>query len=250
MTSSESGQGSRSDLDALAGVFQSLVRSMMGGEATLQLEALVEFARSGVPGADHASITLVPRGGGPETVGATGPLASEADSLQYSLDEGPCMEALGQSDMVWVNDLARDDHYPRFAPQAVGLGVRSMLSTRLFLSENDRAGLNLYAERPSAFSANDLPLAAIFASYASLLLINRLHQDQVMRLERALESNREIGIAMGILMSQHRWSQTEAFDRLVTSSQHLNRRLRDIAAEVKAGRQLPPNRPRKAGHTG
>ncbi len=226
-------------LDTLADIFQSLVRSMMGGNGTLELDSVVEYARSGVPGADHASITMVVRGRQPETLGATSSLALEADQLQYELHEGPCMEALGQSDLVWVNDLARDNQFPQFAPQAVRLGVRSMLSTRLFLAENDRAGLNLYSQQPSAFSSSDLPMAAIFASYASLLLMNRLHEDKVMRLERALESNREIGVAMGILMAQERWSQTEAFERLVTSSQHLNRRLRDIAAEVTSTRRLP-----------
>lgn len=240
MTDPAGDAGPGTGLESLAEVFRSLVRTMMQEAGSLQIEAVVEYARSGVPGADHASITMVPRGGRPETVSATGPLAVEADRLQYSLGEGPCMEALGQSDLVWVNDLTRAEEFPRFAPEAVSLGVRSMLSTRLFLSESDRAGLNLYSERPFAFSAADLPMAAIFASYASLLMMNRLHQDQVMQLERALESNREIGVAMGILMAQQRWSQTEAFDRLVTSSQHLNRRLRDIAAEVARTRQLPP----------
>jgi GAF domain-containing protein len=243
MTNSTGGGDPVASLDSLANSFQSLVRTMIDGKGTLELDAVVDYARSAVPGADDGSITIVARGRDPETLGATGSLALEADQLQYQLNEGPCMEALGQSDLVWVNDLARDTHFPRFAPEAVGLGVRSMLSTRLFLTENDRAGLNLYSKRTSAFSSSDLPLAAIFASYASLLLMNRLHEDKVLRLERALESNREIGVAMGILMAQRRWSQAEAFERLVTSSQHLNRRLRDIAAEVTSTRRLPrPNR--------
>ena len=140
-------------------------------------------------------------------------------------------------------DLALDEQFPRFSPAAVGMGVRSMLATRLFLSDRERGALNLYSVRPGAFDAGQLPVAAIFASYASLLLGNRSNEDKVLRLERALESNREIGVAMGILTAHRRWTQAEAFDRLVQASQNLNRRLRDIAAEVNRTRRLPRDRP-------
>lgn len=43
---------------------------------------------------------------------------------------------------------------------------------------------------------------------------------------------RRIGMAMGILMSAYKLSETEAFDLLVVVSQHHNRKLRDIADDV------------------
>jgi len=119
-----------------------------------------------------------------------------------------------------------------------------MLSTRLYLSQRNRAGLNLYATSAGAFEPDHLALAAIFASYSSLLLLNGMHQDTLMRMERTLESNREIGVAMGILMAQRQRSQSDAFDLLVKASQNLNRRLRDIAAEVTETRRLPGERGR------
>lgn len=73
-----------------------------------------------------------------------------------------------------MDDLATDDRYPRFSPGAIELGVRSMLSARLYLSAHDRAALTLYSARPYAFSEEQNPLLAIFASFASLLLLNRL----------------------------------------------------------------------------
>jgi hypothetical protein len=227
----------------MATQFQDLVRSMADSDRGLDLDAVLSFARSAIAGADHAAISLARNGQDPRTTASTGELPMRVDALQYAFNEGPCVAALDQSDVVWVDDLATDAQFPRFAPAAVELGVRSMLSTRLFLSEHDHAALNLYSMRAGGFEADNVPLAAIFASYASLLLMNQLHEDRVMRLERALESNREIGVAMGILMAQHRWSQSEAFDRLVSASQHLNRRLRDIAAEVKSTMKLPAKRP-------
>ena len=49
---------------------------------------------------------------------------------------------------------------------------------------------------------------------------------------KALETNREIGVAMGILMQQHRFTRQEAFDVLRVASQNSNRKLADIAGEV------------------
>lgn len=51
-------------------------------------------------------------------------------------------------------------------------------------------------------------------------------------LERALTTNREIGIAMGVLMSTHKLTSGHAFDLLRRVSQHTNRKLNEIAAAV------------------
>jgi ANTAR domain len=51
-------------------------------------------------------------------------------------------------------------------------------------------------------------------------------------LDVALQSSRNIGAAIGILMSLHKISQTQAFDLLCVASQRSNRKLRDLALEV------------------
>lgn len=241
-----------SPLEAMATQFQALLRSMIDDAGVLHMESVVRYATVAINGADHAAITLVRAGRDPETVFSTGELPLKVDALQYSLGQGPCVAALSKNDLVLVNDLSSDERFPQFAPGAVGLGVRSMLSTRLVLSQNDRAALNLYARRPGAFHLTQVPLAAIFASYASLLLTNQLHEDHILDLERALESNREIGVAMGILMAQQHCTREQAFEQLAAASQHLNRRLLDIAGEVNLTGQVPTKRQQKPepGSTG
>ncbi len=227
------------ELEAMANQFQELIRDMVGVDGTLQMEAVMDQVTAAIPGAEHAAISLSRHGREPVTVYSTGELPVRVDAVQYSLDEGPCVFALEQNDIVWVNDLSADPLFPRFGPAAVQLGVRSMLSTRLMLSQTNRAALNLYATEAFAFQPAHLPIAAIFSSYASLLLINQLLDDQVVNLERALESNREIGVAMGILMAAGRYTQAEAFEQLARASQNLNRRLHDIASEVALTGALP-----------
>lgn len=55
---------------------------------------------------------------------------------------------------------------------------------------------------------------------------------QVANLEIALDSNRDIGTAIGILMNAHLVPHNEAFTMLRTASQHSHRKLRDIATDV------------------
>jgi AmiR/NasT family two-component response regulator len=59
-----------------------------------------------------------------------------------------------------------------------------------------------------------------------------------------LETNREIGVAMGILKATGQLTQDQAFDQLRTASQTLNRKLHDIAADVTATGQLPRAAPK------
>jgi AmiR/NasT family two-component response regulator len=51
-------------------------------------------------------------------------------------------------------------------------------------------------------------------------------------LQRALVSNRRIGMAIGVLMERHRLTEERAFDRLRDLSQRSNVKLRDVAEQL------------------
>jgi ANTAR domain-containing protein/DnaJ-like protein len=61
---------------------------------------------------------------------------------------------------------------------------------------------------------------------------------QVSQLTVARDSNRRIGMAMGIIMRQRRVDEARAFDVLRGSSQKTNRKLRDIAEDVIRDRRV------------
>jgi hypothetical protein len=70
------------------------------------------------------------------------------------------------------------------------------------------------------------------------------HRAAALRLERdnlrvALETNRSISAAVGILMALHQLTQDDAFDLLVRVSQNTNRKLRDVAESVVRTGVLP-----------
>ena len=72
--------------------------------------------------------------------------------------------------------------------------------------------------------------------------------EQVENLQRALLSNREIGVAMGVLMTRHHVTRDQAFGLLRMASQNSNRKLHDVALEVTDTGALPRitgDRPRR-----
>jgi AmiR/NasT family two-component response regulator len=60
----------------------------------------------------------------------------------------------------------------------------------------------------------------------------RSAEDKTANLERALASNRRIGIAVGILMCRHQLTDDRAIEMLRTHSQHRNVKVRDLAEAV------------------
>ena len=67
------------------------------------------------------------------------------------------------------------------------------------------------------------------------------------QLRSALDSNRSIGTATGILMVTHRLTAAQAFALLTRASQDSNRKLRDVAASVVSDGRLP-FRPTEVDH--
>ena len=69
------------------------------------LHAIAHAARDSVPGFDHVGVTVVQGGGAVATMASTGQLVRDMDTLQYELDQGPCLDALRQERLVLVEDL-------------------------------------------------------------------------------------------------------------------------------------------------
>ena len=57
-------------------------------------------------------------------------------------------------------------------------------------------------------------------------------EERTEHLQRALASNRRIGMAIGILMRERRCTEEQAFDALRQTSMQCNLKLRDVAERV------------------
>jgi GAF domain-containing protein len=200
----------------------------------------VRLAVRAIPHAGHCTLTLLRGHQRPHSVAASGPTPLAVDELQYTVGEGPCLDAATGDDLVLVNDLAADRRWPRFSSLcAARTGVQAMLCVRLSLAGLDRAAINFYSDQTDVFADVDVSVATVLAPLAASALQAHLYQQEVAQLERALTTSRQIGAAVGIMMAQRGLTYEEAFDQLRDASQHLNVKLRDIAAEVQWTGTLP-----------
>ena len=198
---------------------------------TSALARIVESAVDTVDGCMAAGVTVA----GVDwyrTPAATEQLVRDVDEFQYSTGEGPCLDALREHAVFRTGDLAADPRWPRFGEKAAELGINSMLSYRLFSDGDTFGSLNLYAQEHDAFSDRAVDVGAVFAAHAGLALGHAQDRDTARNLEQALDSNRRVGMAIGILMARHRLDEHAAFALLRGASQHANRKLRVMAEEV------------------
>jgi hypothetical protein len=197
------------------------------------LDGLIYAAIRHIPGAEWASITHYRQ---PQfrTVASSDPRATEADALQYELGSGPCLDAIVEDTVFCPDDIANDPHWPEFGRRASEqFGVASMLSFRLEIEAQDVIGcLNLYSREHGAFNDADLTTGLLLATHAAWALASETASNKAATLENAMESNRDIGIAMGILMSTHKITREAAFDLLRIASQGTHRKVREVAADV------------------
>lgn len=198
------------------------------------LQAIVVHAKRSIPGTEDAAITVQRAEESYITVAATGELPGRVDAIQYQTGQGPCLAAIRDHHTFLVDDYRSDQRWPLFATRAVEeTGVLSMLSHRLFLEEEETIGaLNLYSTKPDAFTDESLDVLNLYATHAAVVLDAAKSRIKSQHLERALASNRRIGMAIGILMSRYKLSAHDAFDVLRIASQNGHRKLSGVAEDV------------------
>lgn len=209
-------------------------------ELQVDPQRLAHVARTALPHSDHCSVTLLRPHRPPSTIAATGEIPRLVDQVQYSLGEGPCLDAAVRDGATLAPDLRTEPRWSAFSRRCVReTGVHGILGLRLVLGGSDHAALNFYADDPGRLEAQDVAVASIFAPFAALAVESTLRREDVTHLQDALTSSRQIGTAIGIIMSRELVNAEAAFEVLRRSSQELNRKLRDIAAEVAMTGRVP-----------
>lgn len=217
-------------------IFADIARLLQAQEDTRStLDQIMALAPQAVA-CDYAGITLLHGRRDVETAAASDELVRKADALQYDLGEGPCLQAIWSHDTFVVEDVASDERWPHWGPMAAEMGLHSILAIRLFTAGTTHGALNLYGATPRLFDADDVAVAHVFATHASVALAAARQQDN---LRRAIDARHLIGQAQGILMERFDIDADRAFAVLRRYSQDSNVKLRTIAEQVVSGRQLP-----------
>lgn len=193
------------------------------------LQRVVDLGHAEIDGCDGVSMMMIRKGGLVSTPAYSSPVARDSDLAQYEADEGPCLEAIRAHQTVIIDDLATETRWPGYRARALELGVRAMISFRLFVHEDTIGALDFYSTTPHAFDRAAQLYGQVFASHAAVAMKAAITQGGM---AAALQSRDTIGQAKGILMERESLTAAAAFERLRALSQQHHTLLRDLAEEI------------------
>jgi GAF domain-containing protein len=223
--------------DELAAVFARMSGLLLSSETVNSaLELVTALARETVADTDGAGVTLLDEHGDRVTAAATDPLVSRVDDLQYELDEGPCLTAWERRVLVRVEDLTREDRWPRWVAAAGVTGMRAGLSTPLVAGDEALGALKVYSRHAGAYGDHDEHLLTMFAAHAAVLLANVRSFEDAKRVSDELRDSMRVrdlvNMAKGVLMARESVAERTAFLLLTGMARDQGRPLREVADAV------------------
>jgi len=200
------------------------------------LELVTALAHDTIAASSGAGVTLIDDTGRRSTAATSHSPVEQADTLQYQLNEGPCLTAWAHRALVRIDDTGDEPRWPRWCASARRFGVVSVLSVPLVAGDRALGAMKVYSPQSSAFDATAERRLGMFAPQAAVMLANmQSHQaatELSEGLQQALRSRDTIATAKGILMARDGVDEDAAFAMLVSASQREQTKLRDVAQAI------------------
>ena len=216
-------------------VFASLAEIVYASDDFTQVyDAIVAAAPKLVDGCDRASLMLLSNGRF-DTAAATDEVAETVDRLERELGEGPCLDAIMDEAVYRDADLTTASAWPRLKERVLAeTPVRGIAGFRLIAGDRKSGALNLFSDSPDGLTSRSIDQAIVLAAFVTVALMASEQGAAAASLRAGLESNREIGKAVGLMMAFHKINDEEAFQILRKASQDMNVKLIEVARQVVA----------------
>jgi GAF domain-containing protein len=117
--------------------------------------------------------------------------------------------------------------------------IRAALGFPLRLDDTPLGAIAMYSPCAGFFTTDRTAVASVYADHAAVALARVSERLAAENLRAALQTNREIAMAIGILMNAHRLTKDQAFDLLRVASQRRHRKVHELASEVVLTGELP-----------
>lgn len=197
-------------------------------------------------GVSGAGISMASHGGNRSVVCATDDVSSRIEDLQFTLGEGPCVDAAIAGRPVMVADIARADPlarglWPAFMKDAEREGVRAVFAFPLSIGQVNVGVLDLYRSTAGPLSEVNLAAALVAAEAATLALLELTTDEagEVLWSPVSLtKASLEVYQATGIVQVQLNLGTGEALLTLKAHAFSSGRRLAEVAADVVAHRLI------------
>ena len=170
----------------------------------------------------------------------TGSVAALIEELQYTLGEGPCIDAYHTSTAVSEPDLVapRTPRWPAFTPKVIDAGARAIFGFPIRIGAARIGALNLYRDRPGPLSddhhADALVMADVIAR--TVLTLQAGIEPGSISAEFGTDIHAVVHQAAGMVSVQLGISVADALVRLRAHAFATDRPLTEVAGEVVARR--------------
>ena len=194
-------------------------------------------------GVDGAAISLLTTSAARQTLAATDEIAELLEDLQFTLNEGACVEAATTGRPVLVPDLRRGSEvaqWPVFAAAVMERSpVRALFAIPLQWGAVNLGVLDLYRREPGPLDDDQLRDAISTGETAALMMLGlRTEPDHggAGWLDHAVAHRAEVHQATGMVSVQLDISAPEALARMRAHAFVHDRLLNDVARDVVARR--------------
>jgi GAF domain-containing protein len=143
---------------------------------------------------------------------SSNPVSALIEDLQFSLGEGPCVDAYKQDIPVMESDLARhgSKRWVAFTPPALENGVRAVFGFPMRVGAIRLGAVNLYRDRPGALTDDQRSDAIVMAGVAARTVLGM----SITEVEFGSDLRHVVHQAAGMVSAQLDSSISEAMSRL------------------------------------
>jgi hypothetical protein len=187
-------------------------------------------------GIDAAALTLRATSRAQQLLGASDGWVARLAETQYTLGEGPGVDAAGTGEPVLVAEVgAHQARWPGFAQAAAAAGVGAVFAFPLQVGAIRLGTLELLRRRPGALNARETTDAALLARLATSALLDDAQRAEDAGQEwrpRSVASYQDVHVVTGMIAWTLRISVEDAFARLRADAFARDRSVLELARDV------------------
>lgn len=170
------------------------------------------------------------------SVAASDDRFAHLEDLQIRFQEGPCIAAFDDKELVGAEDLTQDERWPRFSQAAVARKVRAVLASPLPYNQHAVGVVAVLSETRRPWSPEGELALLAFTDLAALLIASMMQGQQqselAVQLQTALKSRQVIEQAKGVLVGRSGITPREAYVQLRAQARNERRKLVTVCREV------------------
>jgi hypothetical protein len=189
-------------------------------------------------GVSGAGLSLMTDHASPGFAAASDAPSRVLEELQFTLGEGPCMEAFSTGRPVLVPDLSDGyrRRWPLYASAAQDLGIRAVFAFPIQAGGSRLGVLDVFRDQAGVLTSEQVGQAITLADIALVVILDGQQAAPPGAIPRGFDQapgfRAEIAQAQGMIMVQLGVSLTEALVRLRAYAYAENRPISDVARDV------------------